>query len=450
MNFIPVSDPDRQRMLETIGVDSVADLFSTIPEQNRCRSFHLPRGKSELAVNRHLDAVEAKTLYKASHLSFLGGGIYEHYIPPAVDAVISRGDFFTAYTPYQAEVSQGTLQAIFEFQTLVCQLSGMDVANASHYDGGNALAAACEMIFQQARKKKRILYARGIHPNYLEIIRTQFRSRDFTFEPLPQKDGRVDVAAAAEMVDDLTAGIIFQTPGYTGLLEDTQGLVALAKERKLLTAVSQNPLSLAIMPRPGELGVDIYTGEGQPLGIPMGFGGPGLGLMACRESLMRKMPGRIVGETVDTKGRKGYVLTLQAREQHIRREKASSNICSNQALCALAATVYLSLVGGTGLQRIAEYCVQSAHYAARRLQEKAGINLVWPETPFFHEFVIDCGRDAAEVFQDCYQQHTIAPGIALSNLGEEFRTRMLITVTELKTRNDIDALVDAMAEAVQR
>jgi glycine dehydrogenase subunit 1 len=374
--------------------------------------------------------------------------MYDHFIPTSVDAIISRGDFFTAYTPYQAEVSQGTLQAIFEYQTMICELTGLDVANASHYDGASALAAAVEMIFQQGKKKSTILYSPMINPRYLEVLFTQFRFRDYHFQPLPVVDGAIDVDAVAGLITKETAGLIFQNPNYFGIIEKVSELATIASEANILSAVSQNPMTLAWLKRPGDVGIDIATGEGQPLGIPISFGGPGLGYMSCTKKMMRKMPGRIVGQTEDEQGRTGYVLTLQAREQHIRREKASSNICSNQGLCALAAVVYLSTVGTTGLKRIAEYCLKAAHYAQNAIATQTKAKILYPKGQFFHEFAIDCGRNAREVFHQIIEEYAIAPGIPLDFMGKEHENHLLIAITEKKTQSEIDQLINALKEVI--
>ncbi len=453
MHYQPNTDADRRRMLEVVGVPDAAALFSGVPEAARCRSFALPAGLTEQAALRRLEDLAGRNALTLGPRAFMGGGIYEHFIPPAVDNILQRGDFFTAYTPYQAEVSQGTLQAIFEFQTIVTELAGLPVASASHYDGATALAAACEMALQEGgRKRNRLLLAPSVNPRYREVASTQFgfRSHQARLETVPASGGRVDLARLEAALDATVAGIVVQSPNYFGLIEDLPACAALARKAGALLVVSANPVSLGLLHRPGDVGADICCGEAQPLGVPASFGGPAVGFIACSEKLIRKIPGRIVGRAVDVDGKPGYTLTLQAREQHIRRDKASSNICSNQALCALAVTVHTAILGGQGLARVAEACVKGAHYAADRLAA-AGFRLPFAPAPFFHEFVVDLGRDAAAVFRDLAARHGIAPGIPLGGLAAEFGSEcanwLLVCVTETKTGEDVDRLVAALKEA---
>ncbi len=450
MNFIPNNDIDRKIMLDTIGLKSVSELFNHIPEKAKiANDLQINDGMSEMTLSRNIRQIADKSKFNPDTVSFMGGGIYDHYIPSTVEAIASRGDFFTAYTPYQAEVSQGTLQVIFEYQSMICELTGMEVSNASHYDGANALASAIEMIFIQAKKKKKILISSLINPNYMEVIKTQFSCREFEFISMPETNGCIDVDKVSELIDKDIAGIVIQNPNYTGNIEDIEKLVTIAKENKILSAVCQYPISLSLLKRPGDLGFDIVCGEGQSLGISQSFGGPALGYIACSTKLMRKMPGRIVGETVDTRGQKAYVLTLQAREQHIRREKASSNICSNQALCALSATVYLSTIGKLGFKKIGEYCVQAAHHLAREIENIEGINLVYGDRKFFNEFVIELPVDADSIYKKMMDKFNIAPGIPLKKLGKEYSKRLLVTVTEKRSSEDINNFIEALKEVIK-
>lgn len=451
MHYQPNTDRDRRRMLDAIGVPAVEALFAEIPSAVRCRDLALPAGKSEMATLARLEGFARANSLSCGPRSFLGGGSYEHFIPPAVDNILSRGDFFTAYTPYQAEVSQGTLQAIFEFQTMVCELTGLPVASASHYDGATALAAACEMALAEGgKKRKRLLLPGNLHPNYRGVVATQFGFRSHLHEiaDLPVSGGRIDLAELAKLCDAGCAGVVVQSPNYLGLIEDLPAIAKIVKAAGALLVVSCNPVSLALLHRPGDIGADIACGEGQPLGVPVSFGGPAVGFIACSEKLTRKIPGRIVGQTVDLDGKRGYVLTLQAREQHIRRDKASSNICSNQGLCALAVTVHLALLGGKGLRRVAESCVKGAHYAADRLKA-AGFALPFDHAPFFHEFVVDVRRDANEVFRACAAKDGTAPGIPLGGLGKGWENRLLVCVTETKRAEDIDRLVAVLQEVTR-
>jgi len=448
MRYIPHTEGEVRQMLAAIGVDSVADLFSTIPASLRLkRPLNLPEPLVEADLVREFKRLAAIDATTTSHLAFLGGGAYDHFIPAAVDHLISRSEFYTAYTPYQPEISQGTLQAIFEFQTLICQLTGMDQANASMYDGASACAEAILMA-ARSRKRKKVLLSGALHPAYRATVETYCRYLDLDLVTIPwAADGTTDPAVLEKMLDDQTAGLMVGYPNFFGVIEDLARLAERVHRRNglLITAV-QEPVALGLLKSPGELGADIVVGEGQSFGIPLSFGGPYLGFFAARREAIRSMPGRLVGESVDRDGRRGFVLTLATREQHIRREKATSNICSNQALCALIATVYLSLLGRQGLRRVAEINYAKAAYARRAIRAIDGFSLPF-KGPVFNEFVVEAESGAEGVLTDL-EQAGILGGIYLGRLfpeSAEMRGRFLVCVTEQHSRKDIDALVAALA-----
>ena len=391
--FIPHTDVERQEMLKTIGKNSLEDLFKVIPEQYRFPELDLPGSLSEMeALQQFSDLAQANNACDEM-VCFLGAGAYNHYIPAAVDSILRNGNFFTAYTPYQAEISQGTLQAIFEFQSLIANLTGMDISNASHYDGATAAAEACISAYHHFKgKRPKFILSPLLNPQYQKTIRTYFGMLDDAEIVIPD-----DLSAFSnpeklgKLVDGQTALVLLQYPDFFGNIFDLSAITQSAHEQGVLVAVSVNPIALGMLKPPADFGVDFVIGEGQPLGIPMSYGGPYLGFFATRKEFVRKISGRIVGETVDKEGRKGYVLTLTAREQHIRREKATSNICTNQGLMALAATVYMSLLGKSGLKKVAELCYHKAHYAAEQIARIDGYSLV-NDQPFFDEFVVKCVR----------------------------------------------------------
>ncbi len=427
-SYVPSSAEERKSMLAAVGAETLDDLYAAVPESVYLKSPVIPAGKSEMEVISELSAMAAKdTVYQSI---FRGAGAYHHYIPSIVKNVINKEAFRTTYTPYQAEISQGILQSIFEYQTMICELTGMDVSNASVYDGASA---AAESIFMcQARKKTKAVVAGTAHPEVIETIETYCRSRGVPVAVVPAKDGQIDKEALAEALTDDAACLYFQQPNYFGVMEDSEALIAMAHEKKALAVMGVNPIALGLMKTPGELGADIAVGEGQPLGLPLSFGGPYLGFMAATEKLMRKLPGRIVGETTDARGGRCFVLTLQAREQHIRREKASSNICSNEALCAMTAGAYLTAMGPEGLAQAAKLCLSKAHYLAGELA-KIGYGQAY-DKPFFHEFVTKTPIPAADV-----EKKLAARGI-LSGLpiGEH---EMLWCATEMNTKAQMDEVI---------
>lgn len=443
--FIPHTEADRQAMLKTIGAKSMEALFDSVPVAQRFPTLKLPPGLSEMEALAELKTIAAANDTAEELVSFLGAGAYHHYIPAGVDAVLRRGEFYTSYTPYQPEVSQGTLQAIFEYQSLMVSLTGMEVSNASHYDGATALAEAVNMarVIQRGKRKK-VLLSPGIHPHYRATVHAYERASDLELlgEDLDLSSGP---HALIELIDEDTAIVCVAYPDFFGRIYDYAELAQAAHEAGALLAVSVNPLSLGALKPPGEFGADIVTGEGQPLGIPLSFGGPYLGILTTKEEYVRSLAGRLVGETVDSRGQRGYVLTLSTREQHIRRERASSNICTNQGLMMLAATVYLSLMGKSGLRQVAENCFHKAHYAAERISTLPGYELVWPDQPYFHEFALRGPMPAAKL-----NQHLLAEGIIggydLSQDYPALKNASLYAFTEMNSRDEIDFLVGVLAE----
>ena len=433
-SYIPATAEERQAMLAYLGLGSTDDLFAAVPESVRVRSLDLPEGMSEMEVSRRMRGMADKNVRFRS--VFRGAGAYRHYIPAVVKTVTSREEFVTAYTPYQAEISQGVLQSIFEYQTQICELTGMDVSNASVYDGAVAAAEAVLMCLE--RRRNRVIVAGSADPQTITAIRTYCESRSVPVTVLPVKNGAVEADDLATALSADAACLYVQSPNYYGVLENMDAIVAAVHDAGARVVMGANPISLGILKTPGEYGADIAVGEGQPLGLPLGFGGPYLGFMACRKDLMRRLPGRIVGETVDHEGRRCFVLTLQAREQHIRREKASSNICSNEALCAMTASVYLAANGPQGLARVAENCAAHAHYLAAELAKIPGFALRHQGREFFHEFLTDCPVDP-DMLCARLAETGILGGLPVDG-------GMLWCCTELCLRNDMDELITAIRE----
>ena len=445
MSFIPNTDADRMKMLEAVGVGSVADLFHDVPEEHRFPQLDLPPFLSELEVLKELEEWSGRNASAGSTPCFLGAGSYHHFIPSVVDAVISRSEFATAYTPYQPEISQGTLQAIFEYQTMIARLTGMDVSNASHYDGATSTAEAVIMALNVSQHQRpRVLLSSGVHPQYREVVRTYTQGMKIRVEG---DEDDLPFAELAALCDASTACVVVSNPDFLGRISPPASLSSLAEKVHAcgaLLVVAVNPVSLGLLVPPGETGADVVVGEGQALGNTMSFGGPGLGFFAFRREQIRKSSGRIAGETVDRAGARGYVFTLSTREQHIRREKATSNICTNQSLNALAAAVYLAAVGPRGLRRVAELCWHKAHYAAGRIANIPGFSVDGAE--FFHEFAVRCPKRVAAINRRLFEEHGIIGGY---ELGREYPARkdeMLLCCTEMNSRAEIDLLVDALSE----
>lgn len=447
MSYTPHTPADQEKMLRAIGVASVGDLFRHVPQSLRDGAkIHLPDGATELAVRRRLTSLAGQNASAADWSFFLGGGIYHHFIPSAVDATISRAEFATSYTPYQPEVSQGTLQALFEYQTLICQLTGMEVSNAGVYDGASAAAEAVLMSRRiQPPTKRRVLLSRALHPQFRAVVATYLRNLvDVELEEIPFDDiGGTDLAALTQRLNDRSMCVLVGYPNFFGIVESLAPIqAACARVGAQLISVTTEPMAFGLIKPPGEFGVDIAVGEGQSLGVAMSLGGPAFGFFACQKKFVRNIPGRLVGETVDSEGRRGFVLTLATREQHIRREKATSNICTSQTLCTLAATVYLSLLGKTGMQRMAETNLIRAHEAKSQLSGRAGLKPVF-SGPFFNEFVLR-GTRLSERFQRCAAAK-ILPGIRLEPWYPELRDCFLVCVTEMNEREEIDRLVQTVA-----
>jgi len=432
-------------MLDAIGLESAAELFSSIPEDLRMRRpLNTSEALSELELLTRFEQMAARNV-GAQRTSFLGGGAYSHYIPTIVDHILTRSEFFTAYTPYQPEISQGTLQTIFEFQTLVCQLTGMEVANASMYDGSTALAEAVLMAERVTRRAK-VITSAAVHPQYLEVVKTyvQHAGIDLDVAEFDQKTGQSG-ASLSDSIDEQTAAVVVQSPNFFGSIEELSTLAdaAHAKGALLVVAITE-AISLGLLQSPGACGADIVIAEGQSFGVPLSFGGPYLGLFATREKYARQIPGRLVGEAFDNQGRRGFVLTLATREQHIRREKATSNICTNEGLIALAATVYLETMGRRGIQEVALQCLQKAAYAAKQISGLQGFSLPF-NAPRFNEFVVRAPVDARELLARLSSEKAIDGGLALSRFLPDHTNDFLICVTEINTREQIDALVDGLA-----
>lgn len=443
--FVPHSEADRQAMLKAIGATSMEALFEGVPAAHRFPELELPEALSEMEALGELKTIAAANDTAEEFACFLGAGAYQHYIPAGVDAILRRGEFYTAYTPYQPEISQGTLQTIFEYQSLMAALTGMEVSNASHYDGATALAEAVNMSrVVQRGKRKKVLLSPGLHPHYRATVHTYEHGSEM--ELLGEDiDIQAGPEALIERIGEDTALVAAAYPDFFGRIFDYSALAEAAHAKGALLAVSVNPTALGLLRAPGEFGADIVTGEGQPLGIPLSFGGPYLGILATKQEYVRALAGRIAGETVDSRGQRGYVLTLSTREQHIKRERASSNICTNEGLMMLAATVYLSLLGKGGLREVAESCYHKAHYAAEQIAALPGYELVWPEIPFFHEFAVRGPKPAAEI-----NTTLLAEGILGGyELGRDYpgmENCSLYAVTEMNPREEIDALVAALAE----
>ncbi|WP_434511530.1 aminomethyl-transferring glycine dehydrogenase subunit GcvPA [Desulfitobacterium sp. AusDCA] len=446
MNYVPNTVSQQDRMLARIGVKSIDELFKDIPETVRRQAkLSIPGGLAEQDLVKLVKGISKQNGNLEEYTSFLGAGAYEHYIPSFVDQLLMRSEFYTAYTPYQPEISQGTLIAIYEYQSLVCELTGMDAANASMYDGASALAEAALMSCDATRRKT-VLVPTTIHPEYREVLQTYLPPRGVEIVEVPSQDGEVDLSVLEELLGKNVAGVLLQSPNFFGGVEKAAEISKLAHDQGALLIMSVNPVSLGILKSPGELGADIVVGEGQPFGNPLNYGGPFLGFLATRAKYVRRMPGRIVGATTDKNGKKGYVLTLQAREQHIRREKATSNICSNEALCALAFTIHLTGLGKKGLKNMANLNLQKAHYAAQEISKLPGMKLAFNQ-PFFHEFVIETTASPAEINKELLKDKIIG-GLDLSRFYPEMDHHLLFCVTETKSKADIDRLVVGM-EAVK-
>lgn len=440
MPYILNTDDDRKAMLEAIGVKSINDLFDVIPPELRlARPLDIPPALGEMELTVHLEQLAAQNRSAGQRVCFLGGGSYDHFVPAIVDYVAARGEFYTSYTPYQPEASQGNLQVLFEYQTLITQLTGMDVSNASLYDGGSAATEAVLMSMSASGRHGRVVTAASVHPEYRQILQTYLTNLETELVTVEAPEGRIGPQRLADAVDDQTACVLVQHPNFFGCLEEVRELADIAHARGALFVVAVDPISLGLLERPGDYGADIVVAEGQSLGSPMAFGGPYLGIMACREKFLRRVPGRLSGQTIDAQGRRCWVLTLQTREQHIRRGKATSNICTNQGLLALRATVYLAAMGPQGMREVAELCLRKAHYAEQQLIAGARFGAPF-KNPFFKEFVVrDSKAKLKEIAREA-EQSGIFAGVPLGRWYPELDDCLLIAVTEKRTRGEIDRL----------
>jgi glycine dehydrogenase subunit 1 len=441
--YLPMTEQDQREMLDSIGVDSVNDLFEDIPEKVRFKGdYKIKEAKSETELVKELTKMAAKNADLKSHSSFLGAGVYDHYMPIIVDHVLSRSEFYTAYTPYQPEISQGELQAIFEFQTMICELTGMDVANSSMYDGGTALAEAAMLSAGQTRRKK-VLVSSTVHPESRDVLRSYAKGQYIEVVEIPHNNGVTDVEELKKLMSNEIAAVVVQYPNFFGRVEELKAIEEVTHAEKAMFVVSSNPLALGALTPPGQLGADIVIGDAQPFGIPSAFGGPHCGYFAVNKKLMRKVPGRLVGQTVDEDGIRGFVLTLQAREQHIRRDKATSNICSNQALNALAASVAMTALGKQGVKEMALQNIQKAHYAKEALKAK-GFSIAF-EGPSFNEFVVKVNMPVKEINQKLLGKEMIG-GYDLGLMDDGLSQHMLVAVTELRSKEEIDAFVAELGD----
>ncbi len=449
MTYLPHTEAERRAMLKAIGVEGIDDLFNGIPSRWRFPKLDLPAPLSEMEAAWEVTALAGRNRAFDPRLSFLGAGVYSHFRPAVVDYVLQRGEFYTAYTPYQPEVSQGMLQAMFEYQSMICRLTGMEVSNASHYDGAAALAEGVLLALDAAKgERNKVILSPTVHPRYRAVVKTYLRGT----EAQVAGDGNpaTSLADLKALLDAETAALVIQNPNFFGHLEEVEGLAEAVHAAGALLIVVTDPLSLGLFQPPGAYGADVVAAEGQPLGIPPSFGGPHLGIFATKGDYLRRLVGRLVGETVDSEGRRGYVLTLGTREQHIRRARATSNICTNSALTALAAAAYLATLGKQGLRRVAELCYHKSHYAAARVAAIPGlaVNPQAPDAAFFKEFVVALPRPVTEVNAVLRQEFGLLGGYDLGQDYPELANHMLVAVTEVNTRAAIDRLVQGLRQAV--
>jgi glycine dehydrogenase subunit 1 len=440
--YIPTTSAEQREMLRTIGVESIEDLLAKVPQKARLsRPLQIPPALAEHELLASMRALAAQNADADSHVCFLGGGSYDHFVPLVINHMILRGEFLTAYTPYQPEASQGTLRSIYEYQTMIAELTGMDVANASIYDGGSSLAEAALMAHSVTQRDELVLTA-ALNPLHRRVVATYCDGPGLRLRDCPAPDGVIDLDVARRLVTGKTAALVLQTPNFYGCLEDVAAAATIAHEAGALLIVAADPVNLGVLEAPGKLGADIVVGEGQGLGVPMSFGGPNLGVFATRNELVRRMPGRLVGVTVDRDGERGFVLTLQTREQHIRRAKATSNICTNVALCALMATVYLATMGKQGLVRAGELSMAKAHYAARRLTEIPGVSLRF-SAPFFKEFALTLPKPPERVVARLLRDKILA-GVPLKTFDRKLANVLLVAVTERRTKAEIDRFAEVL------
>ena len=450
MSYVLNTADDRKAMLAAIGAGSLEELFQQVPAEFRLnRALNVPPALTEIDLTGHMKSLASRNQGAESSVCFLGGGAYDHFIPAVVDALAGRSEFYTAYTPYQAEASQGSLQAFFEYQTLICQLTGMDIANASLYEGGSAVAEAVFMAINQTGRTGKVLIAESVHPEYRQTLDTYLTNLDVHIraETLPTPDGHLNPDDLKRAIDDQTVCMVVQHPNFFGCLEEVEALVKTARDKGAVFIVSFDPISLGILKKPGDYDADIAIAEGQCLGNPLVYGGPYLGVLACKEQFLRKMPGRLVGQTTDRNGKRCWVLTMQTREQHIRRAKATSNICTNQGLFALRAAIYLGALGPQGLRETAELCLRKTHYASQQLSTIPGAKLKY-QRPFFKEFTLQLPGDVPALLRQALASGFHA-GLALGQWYPDRKDCMTIAVTEKRTKSEIDGLRSVLAKSIQ-
>jgi len=446
MDYVPHTTQEKEEMLREIGVGSAEALFEVIPERLRKATLRLPGALSETELADFFKGLSGRNGHLNQYNSFLGAGVYDHFIPSVIGGLASRGEFLTSYTPYQPEASQGTLQVLYEFQTLVCELTGLDVANASMYDGATALAEAALLAVRHT-ERNRVMVSRTVHPEYRAVLATYLKPLEATLVEVQACEGVTDVSALKDRIDEGVAAVILQQPNFFGCLEEAEAFSAIAHEKGALLIACVNPISLGLLSPPGDYGADIAVGDAQPLGNPPFYGGPHVGFFAVRKELMRKIPGRLAGATTDLEGRRAFVLTLQAREQHIRRQRATSNICTNQNLLALRATIYLSALGKEGLRELAGLNLQKSHYARDEICALKGFSAPFSKRPFFNEFVVQLPKGLTpDSLNNRLYKRGIIGGLPLGRFYPELKDSMLFCVTENKTRNQIDALVHSLKE----
>lgn len=445
MNFTQITNDEVQQMLKACNVDSIDALFEPIPENIRFKGdLNIPRGVSELEILKDTQTLASRNRHCNEMVSFLGAGAYDHFIPTLVDGLAAQTEFLTAYTPYQAEASQGILQLFYEFQTMICQLTGMEVANASVYEFATGAVEAVLMASSITRRKQ-VVVVDSVHPDILKVLQTYIRQQDIEIIIIPARDGLLDEQVLSKTLNDSTAAVVLQSPNFFGCVERLDKIVPVIHEHGALAIVSFDPLAAGVLKSPGDFDVDIVIGEGQSLGVPLQYGGPYLGLLACREKYLRKMPGRVVGQTKDQQGRRGFCLTLQTREQHIKRERATSNICTNQGLLAIRAAIYMAAMGRKGIQEVSSQCFDKAHYAANEITNLEGYELRF-QAPFFKEFTIRTTHSVKTVLDIC-RSAGMYGGVPLGRFDEKYADCFLVAVTEKRSKQEIDHLVAALKEA---
>jgi len=452
MRYVPHTESERLQMLDVIGVSDLEQLFADVPEHSRFPELALAEPLSELELARHMRTLAEHNQHTGDKLCFLGAGAYQHFVPATVDEVLRRGEFYSAYTPYQAEASQGMLQAMFEYQTMICRLTGMDVATASHYDGSTALAEAVRMALHAGgRSRNRVIVSPAVNPRYREVLHSYLQGTvaELVGEQTSIRATADNLHNLSALVDDQTAALVIQSPNFLGQFENVAGLADAVHAAGALLIVVADPVALGRFQSPGAYGADVVVADGQPLGIPLSFGGPYLGVFAARRKHVHHLPGRLVGETVDADGRRGYVLTLAAREQHVRRARATSNICTNAGLMALAAATYMATLGATGLREVAQLCYHKSHYAAQQIAGIPGlrINPQAPDKAFFKEFAVSLPQPVATVNRVLADEFGVLGGYDLAQLNPEFEGHMLLAVTEMHSKSDIDRLVQGLRVA---